>query len=106
MINHFGSKIKLLRESSRLLQRHVAEELLIDTPMLSKIENGDRRAKKEQIQIFASLFRVPHEELLTLWLADLVLTIVDGEELGSAAIQLAESKLKDIHLNHMNMYGL
>ena len=50
MSNQFGDKIKQLREANSLLQRQVASELQIDTPMLSKIERGERKAKKEQVQ--------------------------------------------------------
>ena len=45
----FGDKIKELREEQGLLQRQLAAFLEIDTPMFSKIERGDRRAKREQV---------------------------------------------------------
>ena len=41
-----GKKIKELREEQKLLQRQLAAILEIDTPMFSKIERGDRRAKR------------------------------------------------------------
>lgn len=47
----FGDKIKELREEQGLLQRQLAASLEIDTPMFSKIERGDRRAKREQVII-------------------------------------------------------
>ena len=42
----FANKIKQLREERGLLQRHLAAALEIDTPMYSKIERGDRFAKR------------------------------------------------------------
>lgn len=45
----FGNKIKELREEQGLLQRQLAAFLEIDTPMFSKIERGDRIAKREQV---------------------------------------------------------
>ena len=45
----FGNRIKELREEQGLLQRQLAAFLEIDTPMFSKIERGDRRAKREQV---------------------------------------------------------
>lgn len=42
-----GKRIKELREEQGLLQRQLAAILEIDTPMFSKIEHGDRRAKRE-----------------------------------------------------------
>lgn len=41
-----GNKIRSLRDEQGILQRQVAAYLEIDTPMFSKIERGDRRAKR------------------------------------------------------------
>ena len=45
----FGKKIRSLRDEQGILQRQVAAFLEIDTPMFSKIERGDRRAKRSQV---------------------------------------------------------
>lgn len=45
----FGKKIRVLRDEQGVLQRQLAALLEIDTPMFSKIERGDRRAKREQV---------------------------------------------------------
>ena len=42
-----GKRIKELREEQGLLKLQLAAILEIDTPMFSKIERGDRRAKRE-----------------------------------------------------------
>ncbi len=44
-----GEKIKELRDEHGVLQRQLAALLEIDTPMFSKIEHGDRRAKRTQV---------------------------------------------------------
>ena len=44
-----GDKIKELREEHGVLQRQLAALLDIDTPMFSKIERGDRYAKRTQV---------------------------------------------------------
>lgn len=94
MKSQFGDKIRQLREANNLLQRQVASELKIDTPMLSKIERGDRRAKKEQVLMFAKLFKVQKNMLLTLWLADQVYDLVKDEENATEALKVAESQFK------------
>lgn len=94
MANQFGDKIKKLRETNNLLQRHVAGELEIDTPMLSKLERGDRRAKKEQVLLLAKIFKTSKEELLTLWLADQVVEMVQDEEVALEAMHVAEDEVK------------
>jgi transcriptional regulator with XRE-family HTH domain len=94
MANQFGERIKQLREMGHLLQRQVAAGLEMDTPMLSKIERGERKAKKEQIPRFAKILKADKEELLTLWLADQLVEVVEGESLALKAIQLAEEEVK------------
>ena len=76
----FGRKIKELREERGLVQRQMSAALEIDTPMYSKIERGERKAKRSQIPIMAQMFEVDEKELLTIWLADKVLDTVEGEE--------------------------
>ena len=76
----FGKKIKELREERGLVQRQLSAALEIDTPMYSKIERGERKAKRSQIPIMAQMFEVDEKELLTIWLADKVQDTVEGEE--------------------------
>ena len=94
MAHQFGDKIRQLREANNLLQRQVASKLEIDTPMLSKIERGDRKAKKEQVLIFAKLFNTEKRLLLTLWLADQVYDLVKNEENAADALKVAENQFK------------
>lgn len=93
----FGNKIKELRGEQGLLQRQLAAALEIDTPMFSKIERGDRRAKREQVIKLAELLHQDENEMLTLWLADKVLDAVEGEEeLSNNAINIAQGQIKVI----------
>ncbi|MBL7703642.1 MAG: helix-turn-helix transcriptional regulator [Ferruginibacter sp.] len=94
MANQFGEKIKQLRKVNRLLQRQVASQLEIDTPMLSKIERGERKAKKEQVLHFAKILNTGKDELLTLWLADQVVEVVQDEDLALRAMQVAQDEVK------------
>lgn len=98
MANQFGERIRRLREANHLLQRQVASEMEIDTPMLSKIERGDRKAKKKQVFILSRLLNASEEELLTLWLADQVVEIVQNEEVALKAMQAAEEEVKFISM--------
>lgn len=89
-----GNKIKELRDEHGVLQRQLAALLEIDTPMFSKIERGDRRAKRTQVIQLAEYFKIDKNELLTLWLADKVLDAIDGEDkLKQNAIKVAEEKM-------------
>lgn len=93
-MNQFGNRIKELREEKGLLQKHVATKLDIDTPMLSKIERGERNAKKEHVPILAKLFQVPEDDLLSLWLAGKVYDMVKDEKNAIQAMQVAEEQIK------------
>jgi len=59
-----GNKIRSLRDEQGILQRQVAAYLEIDTPMFSKIERGDRRAKRSQVIQMATYFKVDEKEML------------------------------------------
>ena len=76
-----------------MLQRQLASLFEIDTPMFSKIERGDRRAKRSQVIQIANYFNIDEKELLTLWVADKVLDAVEDEELKSDAIKVAQSSI-------------
>ena len=91
-----GNKISSLRNEQGILQRQVAAYLEIDTPMFSKIERGDRQAKRVQAIQMAKYFKVDEKEMLTPWLADKVLDALEGEEeLCLDAIEVAKNELKE-----------
>lgn len=90
----FGERIRELRESKELLQRQLAASLEIDTPMFSKIERGERRAKREQVLLLAELLDTNVNDLLTLWLADQVYDLVKDEEIAAQALKVAEEEVK------------
>lgn len=92
----FGKKIKELREEHGMVQRKLAAALDIDTPMYSKIERGERKAKRSHIPIMARLLEIEEKELLTIWLADKVLDIVEGEdEVKRDAVIYAQREIED-----------
>lgn len=89
-----GNKIKSLRDEQEVLQRQLAAYLEIDTPMFSKIERGDRRAKRSQVILLAKYFNVDEKDMLTLWLADKVLEATkDENELCENAITIVKKHL-------------
>jgi len=94
MENEFGNKIKKLREENRLLQREVASLLDIDTPLLSKIERGERKVKREQVFRFAQVYKVDPETLLADWLVDQILELLENETIAYKAIQIVVEKVK------------
>ena len=93
-----GNKIRSLRDKQGILQRQVAAYLEIDAPMFSKIERGDRRAKRSQVVLLAKYFHIDEKEMLTLWLADKILDALEGEnELSLDALDTAKAELTDVN---------
>lgn len=92
----FADKIRQLREDNQMLQRQLASALEIDTPMYSKIERGDRPAKREQVVLIAKLLNTDETELLTLWLADQIFSLIeDKKELATNALSIVLKNLKN-----------
>jgi transcriptional regulator with XRE-family HTH domain len=92
---HFGERIKELRESQGLLQRQLAADLEIDTPMFSKIERGERKAKREQVEQLAELLHTDKTQLLSLWLANQIFDFVKDETFASDSLHLVIDWVKN-----------
>lgn len=89
----FADKIKQLREESGQLQRKVAAALDVDAGLYSKIERGERPAKREQVIALASILHTDEKELLTLWLADQIKEITEPEkEIAQDALNIVSNK--------------
>lgn len=93
MNNLFGTKIRSLREAQGLMQRHVAYHLDIDSPMLSNVEGGERKARREWIPKLAQLFKANEDELLTAWLADRIQELVQDEKVAKDTIKTVATKM-------------
>jgi transcriptional regulator with XRE-family HTH domain len=94
MESQFGEKIRTLRELQNLYLRQVAPLLEMDTAQLSKIEKGLRQLKKEQIPLLAQILKADVEELQTLWLADQLYNMVQGEPMADEALKSVSKTIK------------
>jgi transcriptional regulator with XRE-family HTH domain len=94
MPNQFGEKLKALREQQNLLQREIAPLLDMDSPLLSKIERGERIAKRETVLKLAKILKTNEDQLLSLWLADRLYKLAQEEDVALKAIQLAEQEIR------------
>ena len=87
------NKLKELRLQSNLRQRQLAAVLEIDSGLYSKIERGERPAKRTQVVALASIFNANEKELLALWLADQIKEITEQEkEIAEEAIEIVKMK--------------
>jgi len=78
MATQFGERIRELRTKQNLLLRQLASQLDVDTSIISKVERGDRQLKKLQ----------------TLWLADQLYNMVQGEPMADEALKSVTKQIK------------
>jgi transcriptional regulator with XRE-family HTH domain len=84
-----GQELRKVRESKKILLRQVASYLEIDTAMISKVERGERRLNRQQVIKIAEFYNVKQENLLTLWVCDKVLDVVENEPFAKKGMQKA-----------------
>ena len=91
-----GKKLRELREQKGLLLRQVAAELEVDTAYISKMEQGKKNIKSEFIIKLAKIYKTDQKELLTLWLADQIISVIaDKKELANNALNIALKTLNN-----------
>ena len=89
-----GEIIREKREEKGLLLRHVSALLDIDTAILSKIERGERKASREQIEKLSEILELNKEKLIIQFLSEKILYELKDNDLGLQALKVAEKNLK------------
>ncbi len=89
---NFGSYLRVLRKERDMLLRELASAADMDTALLSKIERGRRRARKEQVTAFAKALNTDPELLCTRWLADQVYDLIKDEQNQAEILRVAEEE--------------
>jgi transcriptional regulator with XRE-family HTH domain len=93
-MNKLGELIRTHREANNMFLRHLAAKLDIDTAQLSKIERGERIAKREHLDSLSEIFDLNSSELLTYWFSDQILDLVSKEDVAQKALELSLKELK------------
>ena len=93
-MHKFGSLIRTKREERGMLLRHLAAKLDIDTAMLSKIERGERTAKRDHVDGLIEILKLDKENAKTLWLADQLYAMISEEDEAIKALHVAEEQVK------------
>ena len=94
MTTQFGQRIRELRTKQHMLLRQLASKLDVDASVISKVERGQRQIKKEQIPLLAQVLKSDVDELQTLWLADQLYNMVQGEPMADKALKSVSKKIK------------
>ena len=89
----FSERIKELRIQNQMPQRKLAAALDIDTATYCKIERGERKARREQVEVIAYVLNADKKELIKLWLADKVYEVVSGESNVQDILNVVNEKI-------------
>jgi predicted nucleotidyltransferase len=89
----FGNLIRKIRLNKGYPLRKVAAILDIDQAILSKIERGQRKIRKEQVLALAEFFNYDEKEMLLTYLSDRIIDEVGDEEYAKEALKVAEEKI-------------
>lgn len=88
-----GELLRRLRKEKGEPLRKVAAYLDVDQAVLSKIETGQRKATKEQVEKLAKYFGADKKEMLVSYLSDRIVYEIEGESLANEALKVAEEKI-------------
>ncbi len=94
IMKNIGQTLRELRESKGLLLREVGAALSIDQTLLSKIEHNDRMPTKEQVNALSEFYKDKKNDVIIAWLSDKLVYEIQDEDLGLAAMKVAEQKIK------------
>ena len=90
----FGTLIKELRISKKLKLIDLATQLRMDKGLLSKIENNERRATKDQVEKLIQILDANPKSLHTSWLASKIIYEIENQDYGLEALKVAEQIVK------------
>ena len=99
----FGEYLKDLREKRNLLQRELAAAVNMDVAYLSKIERGNRAARKEQVIAFAKALELKEDSLLLHWYSQNIVDTLKDEKNSTEILKIAEEKIKNLN-NEKNSF--
>ena len=91
-----GQLLKSKREAKGLLLRQVAAFLDIDQAILSKIEKGNRKPSRENIEKLAQILEVDREQLMVQFLSEKIAYEIADERCALQALQVAGKKVQYI----------
>jgi len=92
-MSSFPQKIRNLRLQTGRKLGVVANELNIDSAILSKMERGQRKATRIQVEKLAKYYNTSLDELIVSWLSDNLVYEVEKENMAVEILHAAEEKL-------------
>ena len=82
-----------------MLLRQLAAMIDVDTAILSKVERGERKARKEQVEKIAKALDLNEKELMIEYLSEIIAYEIIDEDSATDVLRVAETKVKYLR-NH------
>ena len=98
-MNKFGDIIRKKREEKGMLLRQLAAMIDVDTAILSKVERGERKARREQVEKIAKALELNEKELMIEYLSENIAYEIIDEDSAMDVLRVAEDKVKYFRRN-------
>jgi transcriptional regulator with XRE-family HTH domain len=98
-MDSIGNIIRTKREEKGMLLRQLAAMIDVDTAIISKIERGERKARREQIIKIAKVLGLNEKEILIEYLSENIAYEILQEDSVTDILKVVERKVKYLR-NH------
>jgi len=93
-MNKFGDIIRKKREEKGMLLRQLAAMIDVDAAILSKVERGERKARREQVEKIAKALELNEKDLMIEYLSENIAYEIIDEDSAMDVLRVAEDKVK------------
>ena len=93
-MNSIGNIIRTKREEKGMLLRQLAAMIDVDTAIISKIERGERKARREQIIKISKVLGLNEKEILIEYLSENIAYEFLQEDSVNDVLKVVEKKVK------------
>jgi len=90
----FGDIIRSSREAKGMLLRQLSALIEVDSAILSKIERGERKARREHVVKIAKALELDEREILIEYLSEIIAYEILEEDSANYVLKVAESKIE------------
>ena len=74
----FGDKLKELRISQNMTQKHIASLISLSPSVYSRLENNERKLKQNLLKTLSEIYNIDESVLYKYWIADKIYDILDN----------------------------
>ncbi len=91
--SELGQRLRSIRTKMKLTLHQVSKEVDVDSPMLSKIERGERLPTIEQLQRLCKFFKISEADLKVLHTAEKIIKEYGANDTTYEAVNLVREQI-------------